>query len=161
MRLYRLNGLNGLNAAVVYFAVKLLVAVMVCDDTARANFKGKEVEYKHWKSRPRGCRGSGHKYSIQTFIKPRFQQDSTVKRIADVSNLVRINQSETKTQLTLSYLNARSVNNKTDVIAEDIIEGDIDICAITETWPRGGEQDRMTLGNLTPSGNKVLICHAK
>ena len=53
-------------------------------------------------------------------------------------------------------LNARSVKNKADQVAELILEKDIDVCAITETWLSGSERDSVIRGTLCPDGYKLL-----
>jgi hypothetical protein len=79
-------------------------------------------------------------------------------------NLVKVSCSEskdakdvldTKKHIKLCYLNARSVCNKADDIADLITDQGADICAITETWLRPGKQDHITLGNIHPPGFKV------
>ena len=56
----------------------------------------------------------------------------------------------------VSYMNIRSVNNKSESIAEQIIDEDIDICVLTETWLRPGDKDQISRGNLTPEGYKLF-----
>ena len=53
-------------------------------------------------------------------------------------------------------LNARSVKNKSDEIADLICENEIDICAITETWLSTTDGDKISIGNLTPVGYSLL-----
>jgi len=73
-------------------------------------------------------------------------------------NLIKIRPSTINTfiqqkQMTIGYLNARSVNNKASEIADFIIEKHLDVCAITETWLSGDvEKDNIVLGELIPAG---------
>ena len=63
--------------------------------------------------------------------------------------------------LVVLTLNARSVKNKTDQVAELILEKDIDVCGITETWLSGGERDSVIRGTLCPDGYKLLDGHQR
>jgi hypothetical protein len=49
-----------------------------------------------------------------------------------------------------SCVNARSVRNKTAEIVEHIVDSNIDICIITETWLK--EYDYVTTAALSPNG---------
>ena len=55
----------------------------------------------------------------------------------------------------LCTLNAKSVCNKAEDIAELIKDQNADICAITETWLTPGRHDHITLDNLIPLSYKV------
>ena len=61
----------------------------------------------------------------------------------------------TKT-IKLIYMNARSVRNKAEDIANFILDESIDILTITETWLKSGDYDKVTLGNLVPKGYKLM-----
>ncbi|ELT89512.1 hypothetical protein CAPTEDRAFT_196395 [Capitella teleta] len=54
----------------------------------------------------------------------------------------------------LELINIRSVNNKADLIHERIIENDVRIMAITETWLK--ESDKITEKDLCPPGQSFL-----
>ena len=45
--------------------------------------------------------------------------------------------------------------NKSDVIANNIIDNDADICTVTETWLHPGDRDRPAIKDLTPDGYKL------
>ena len=49
----------------------------------------------------------------------------------------------------LALLNARSVRNKTDFITD---EHDLDIVALTETWPTNDQNDTANISKLSPDG---------
>jgi hypothetical protein len=49
------------------------------------------------------------------------------------------------------------VKNKADSIAEYLVDKDVDVCAVTETWLRTGDEDKIVIGNLIPDGYK--LCH--
>ena len=63
------------------------------------------------------------------------------------SNLtcVQLNGSVSKPviNLNLGYLNARSINNKANQIAEYINDNKLDVCAISETWLGNSSKDVM------------------
>ena len=64
-----------------------------------------------------------------------------------------------KERLSVLYLNARSVsaNGKADGIRNDLVEEDIDVCVIMETWLTGDENtDTVVCGNLTPQGYALV-----
>lgn len=58
--------------------------------------------------------------------------------------------------LKVFLINARSVCNKSHEIADFIVEEDIDILLITETWlSKATESNRVVLGNLVPAGYSI------
>ena len=56
--------------------------------------------------------------------------------------------------LNYGLLNARSVNNKTDSVVEFIVEHQLHILCITETWLQSN--DNFTINSITPSGFDVI-----
>ena len=56
-------------------------------------------------------------------------------------------------QIQFCLANARSVRNKTDEIVQYILEKNIDVCIITETWLKN--DDNVIIGELVPSGYKI------
>lgn len=52
-------------------------------------------------------------------------------------------------------LNTRSVGNKAAVVRDYVIEHDIDVLCITETWLKPGDSDAPKIGELTPEGFKL------
>ena len=52
------------------------------------------------------------------------------------------------------YLNARSCNNKTTEINDLIVEKNVDIIFISETWLKNN--DSITISNLTPNGFSII-----
>ena len=73
------------------------------------------------------------------------------------SNLIRIKfiKEENIKNIQVHYLNARSVCSKAEQIAEFIADNDADVCLITETWLRNGDQDNLTIQQLTPTGYSI------
>ena len=57
----------------------------------------------------------------------------------------------------LCLFNAQSVRNKSDVLADYILQQDIDICSLVETWLK--PSDTVVMGILTPPGYKLHTCH--
>ena len=58
-------------------------------------------------------------------------------------DLPQINSSalpEIEQSLSLSVFNVRSLRNKTTQILELLLENDIDVCCMSETWLRKGDQ---------------------
>ena len=52
----------------------------------------------------------------------------------------------------IGYFNARSVRNKSDEICDFVVENDLDVCAISETWLSGNDSDKIVCGDITPTG---------
>ncbi len=52
--------------------------------------------------------------------------------------------------ISMCLINARSVRNKADEIVQYIIENDIDVCVVTETWLT--PDDQLTVREITPTG---------
>ena len=96
-------------------------------------------------------------YKIQTHVTNR--QINTVSKSRNYGvqphNLIQVPISNTRQDLRFIYINARSVCNKSDVIANNIIDNDADICTITETWLHPGDRDRPDIKDLTPDGYKL------
>ena len=57
-------------------------------------------------------------------------------------------------KLNYGLLNARSINNKTENVTEFILEHELDILCITETWLQ--PEDKFTASNVTPSGYSIV-----
>ena len=91
------------------------------------------------------------------------QQRKRVENIPAVSpdrtssmNLKLTTQSSINNNLTFSLLNARSINNKSLLIKDYVVERDIDIFAITETWLKDTNSD-YAVRDICPTG--YLFCH--
>jgi exonuclease III len=61
------------------------------------------------------------------------------------------------TSMSFGLLNARSVKNKVSEIVDYIVDGKLDIVAITETWLGSAGHDQITEGDLCPPGYKLLL----
>ena len=55
----------------------------------------------------------------------------------------------------LSHVNARSITNKVDKFQIEVLDKDIDACAITETWIKQDDIDTIT-SDIPPIGYKIL-----
>ena len=102
----------------------------------------------------RGCRGSGHKNAIPVVITSTRDVKAQPQYGINGNNLMDLTPSQKDAKLpsakyaTLGVLNARSVMNKSDAIVDHILENELDILALTETWvPYGSDNDPM-LNNL-------------
>ena len=79
----------------------------------------------------------------------------------DKSNLIEVPLEPSKKAskdhlLNIFVVNARSVCNKADVLSEYIVDNDIDILLITETWlSSSSDRNRVVLGDLVPAGYKI------
>jgi len=105
----------------------------------------------------RRCRGSGHRNLIPTVLSNRLStRCPTPERGNGIvkSNLTFV--PVFKNTLNLSLINCQSVRNKTNEVIDHIIDNNIDICALTETWLKPGDEDSPTIAQLTPTGYSFL-----
>jgi exonuclease III len=58
-----------------------------------------------------------------------------------------------KELIDVCFINTRSVNNKTIIVKDYIVQNNTDICALTETWLR--KDDDITVGDICPNGFKL------
>jgi hypothetical protein len=126
--------------------------------------------------RTRGTRGGKSKLqprTIQSVISSNFTNNSTLiskSRIAgperrNLLNLVNIHVSPTLVSITpsptgllnLCHLNARSINNKSMVIKDFVVDNSVDIMALTETWLRPGNESDYIIRDICP--NAYLYTH--
>jgi len=73
-------------------------------------------------------------------------------------DLIRICTSKTIECLKLlktALLNARSICNKSEDIKDFIVDNDIDILCITETWLSGDDRDNIVIAQITPPGYAI------
>ena len=91
-------------------------------------------------------------------IEDEIKQKANITKTENVVINVTVENTEESKNLKVSCINARSVRNKADDIASHIIDENVDICAITETWLHASSdtKDKVILGNLTPPGFKLL-----
>ena len=56
----------------------------------------------------------------------------------------------------LCLLNVRSINNKAMAVKDLVVDPDVDILAMIETWLRAGNHDDIVMGTLCPNGYRFL-----
>ena len=83
--------------------------------------------------------------------------DTSLKQTGvGLSNLTRVKRTtadqKARPQVHFCIINARSVKNKPTTIYQLIIDNDIDILVITETWLHPGDADGHVINALTPPG---------
>ncbi|ELU07332.1 hypothetical protein CAPTEDRAFT_186774 [Capitella teleta] len=78
----------------------------------------------------------------------------TQRNVNNLIHLRRDDASVSQKPIILELINIRSVNNKADLIHECIIDNDVGIMAITETWLK--ESDKITEKDLCPPGHSFL-----
>ena len=64
--------------------------------------------------------------------------------------------SKHRDHLSMCLLNPWSVGNKSTALCHFIIDNDLDVLALTETWLSGDSSDGPTLSNLLPPGYQIL-----
>ena len=113
----------------------------------------------------RGCKGSAHQRPIETVVSSAltgFSEKWESSSGVQYQNLIHIapkessNKSSKAKNIQLAVCNARSVKNKTTAIVDYVIENDLDVVAITETWLGDDEVDKVPIGNLCPKGYKLV-----
>ena len=68
------------------------------------------------------------------------------------SNSIR----DTANMMHLCLLNVRSINNKAMAVKDLVVDHDVDILAMTETWLRAGNHDDIAMGTLCPNSYRFL-----
>ena len=53
---------------------------------------------------------------------------------------------------TLGLANAHSVRNKADLLTDHVLEHNLDLVALFETWLSADANDKKTISDLTPAG---------
>lgn len=104
------------------------------------------------------------KQSISVLVTDRLSSKFayTVNRSVNINNLITVDrnpedQHPDKGKLLFCCVNPRSVRNKTDDFVEYIIDSQIDICAVTETWLT--VNDDVVRSALKPNGYSFLDQH--
>ena len=108
----------------------------------------------------RGCRGSGHSKPIQSFATTNRTADLNFINSVNPANLTVVKQEcenalkYDKHMVSFGLLNARSVKNKANEIKDHIIDNNLDVVAITETWMTN--DSRMVEGDVCPGGYQMI-----
>ena len=66
------------------------------------------------------------------------------------NNVITVSSSQPDDMLRFAVINARSLRNKTAVFVDHIIEQNIDVCAVTETWLK--DKDTASIADICQSG---------
>ena len=66
------------------------------------------------------------------------------------NNVITASSSQSDDMLRFAVINARSLRNKTAVFVDHIIEQNIDVCAVTETWLK--DKDTASIADICQSG---------
>ena len=82
-----------------------------------------------------------------------FNRDNLVK----VPILHAANTQDTSHVISVCLLNSRSVKNKSSVLKDFVVDKDIDVLALTETWLRPGNFDCVEIGDLSPTGYDLIL----
>jgi exonuclease III len=73
----------------------------------------------------------------------------------NTNNLTTIHKQDNgnKLNLSVSLMNCQSIGNKTSEIVDYVIDHDVDVVALTETWLKADDQDNAkSIGDVTPDG---------
>ena len=80
---------------------------------------------------------------------PRIQTLIPLSLSVDLETPIRL---PAQRSVAFSLLNARSVKNKRLLIKDWVVDNNIDILALTETWLQPNNKDDHIIGDLTPTG---------
>ena len=86
-------------------------------------------------------------------IEPKLEQRNTFRKYVDTQNDFIQN----RECLKVGSVNCQSVRNKTDIILDYILEKNLAICSLTETWLK--EEDILECKQITPKGYSLLCEH--
>ena len=92
----------------------------------------------------------GHNVPIQSIISPCIDSYHHEGRGVQHSNLTQIEMKHNHL-MEVAFINARSVCNKSLAICDYVVENNIDVLGITETWLKA-DNDAITVGEITPPG---------
>ena len=105
---------------------------------------------------PNSNTGNNASLAVHSLSNGLMNTDTTASSGVNYNNLTYIKcingRLASNKQCSFRLLNCRSVCNKTDTIKDFVVDNDIDILAITETWLRPSNLDSLTIGDLTPTG---------
>ena len=108
----------------------------------------------------RGCKGSSHRNPIpnatpiHTDGSFRSQGGVCHRNLTVLGNRNDFVTNSKRNEIKFGLLNARSVIRKVNEITDHIVENELDLVAITETWM--SSNDRITEGELCPNGYDLL-----
>ena len=126
-------------------------------------FKKIQVVVTHWRTRTKSklayCGGinkhnlitSTHENTIKVSASAQHRSVST-NVITIARSPLTINTVAQPKSVALSLLNARSVKNKSFIIKDFVVDNNIGILAITETWLQDDISNQITINNICPTG---------
>ena len=90
-----------------------------------------------------------------------FLQAPLLRQGVNLNNLISVTTLDCSPKATsrcvqLCLLNVRSIKNKTMAVKDFVVDQDIDVLALTETWLRPGNIDDIEIGILCPTGYRFL-----
>ncbi|EDO32304.1 predicted protein [Nematostella vectensis] len=99
-----------------------------------------------------------NKYTNPFHLNPRFSPP-----VRNPSNLINIKRdpmlvNSCSGNARLCLLNARPVKSKSFIIKDFVVDNNIDILAITETWLKDDINDQLTVNDICPSGFFYITC---
>ena len=112
----------------------------------------------------RGRRGGQYRRIQRHYANFSVCSRTLIHRAVNPDNLAPIkkapSQASTPTSRFINFclLNTRSVKNKIMKVRDFVVDHDIDILAITETWLRPGNIDEIDIGTLCPTGYLFFSC---
>ena len=75
-----------------------------------------------------------------------------IKRSNRIIPCLPINHISQSRMIDVCLLNARSIRNKTLIIKDFVIDNDVDILTLTETWLNPNSNDQTIINSLCPTG---------
>jgi len=107
----------------------------------------------------RGCKGGSRKQRKINVICGIGQRCAEISCGINKDNLLKIKlhgADDKKQKISVGQINARSVKNKTFEITNLLLDNDLDILAVTETWLASGNKDEFTKSEISPTGYTIL-----
>ena len=120
---------------------KHLQCLNICRIKPRGNRAGRDKRDYHFTDKP-----------ITTVVNNRTITSARVEtRSVNRDNIIKVVK-PTQSCVKAGVLNCRSVKNKTSAIVDHVIDSDLDLIALTETWLSSSDRDQRVIGEITPPG---------
>ena len=101
------------------------------------------------------CKSNRTFQQIPVRITPRLPSDNSTSTTSYVNTSNLITVPLVKSTSKLATINCQSICNKTTSIIDHLIENDIDIAVLTETWLSAGNRDQPIIGELQQYGHTL------